>query len=82
MSSTPDNSEDIAKTLHLVAYFLSAAYSACVTVELALERQAADHDLEFARTLHLAVRQPLSSQVKTLQNVCERLGSPIQEVSL
>ena len=49
MSPTPDHGEDIAKTLHPVSYFLSAAYSACVTVELALERQGADHDLDFGR---------------------------------
>ena len=72
----PHNTELITQ-LREMAQLLRAVYSACVTAELALQGQNADHDHDILRTLRMHVSEPVSRQVEKLETlVVDLSGSP------
>ncbi len=64
-----------------MAWRLTTAYCTCVTVQAALEGQAADHDPEFARCLRSGVADSVSRQVEKLHALVRQLsgirGGPV-----
>jgi hypothetical protein len=60
--------------LREVSRLLTVIYSTCVTVELALEGQNADHDRDILAMLRMHVSEPVSRQVEKLDSLVVELG--------
>jgi hypothetical protein len=77
LPSAADPYRELLNELKSMAWRLTAAYCTCVTVQAALEGQAADHDPEFARCLRSGVADSVSRQIERLHALVGRLaGSP------
>ena len=73
LPSAADPHRELVSELKAMAWRLTAAYCTCVTVQAALEGQAADHDPEFARCLRSGVADSVSRQVEKLHILLGRL---------
>jgi hypothetical protein len=73
-SSSSDAHRELVNELRTMAWKLAAVYCVCLTVQSALEGQAADHDPEFARCLRSGVADSVSRQVERLHFLVERFG--------
>jgi len=70
---------ELVKELTDVALRLDAARSTCITVQVALEGQAADYDAEFACCLRRNVSDAISVQVDRIRALVGRLGGTLPE---
>ena len=68
--------------LREVSRLLTVIYSTCVTAELALEGQNADHDRDILAMLRMHVSEPVSRQVEKLDSLVVELGGVAPEVRL
>jgi hypothetical protein len=73
LPSAADPHRELVSELKAMAWRLTTAYCTCVTVQAALEGQAADHDPEFARCLRSGVADSVSRQVEKLHVLLRRL---------
>lgn len=65
--------------LREVSRLLTVIYSTCVTAELALEGQNADHDRDVLAMLRMHVSEPVSRQVEKLDSLVVELGGVAPE---
>ncbi len=65
--------------LREVSRLLTVIYSTCVTAELALQGQNADHDRDILAMLRIHVSEPVSRQVEKLESLVVELGGVAQE---
>ena len=68
--------------LREVSRLLTVIYSTCVTAELALQGQNADHDRDVLAMLRIHVSEPVSRQVDKLDSLVVELGGAAQDVRL
>jgi hypothetical protein len=71
---------ELVKELTDVAQRLDTARATCTTVRLALERQGADYDAEFACCLRRNVSDAISAQIERIGALVGRLGGALREV--
>ena len=62
-----------------VSRLLTVIYSSCVTAQLALQGQNADHDRDIHAVLRIHVSEPLSRQVEKLDLLVAELGGVAQD---
>ena len=74
-SMRPRSSGELATQLREVSRLLTVIYSTCVTAELALQGQNADHDRDILAMLRIHVSEPVSRQVEKLESLVAELGS-------
>jgi hypothetical protein len=55
---------------------LESAYAVCVTAEVALTGQSADHDVEIARCLRTGVSETIATEVQRVRKAIARLEAP------
>jgi hypothetical protein len=65
--------------LREVSRLLTVIYSTCVTAELALQGQNADHDRDILAMLRIHVSEPVSRQVEKLDTLVDELGGVAQD---
>ena len=65
-----------------VSRLLTVTYSSCVTAQLALQGQNADHDRDIHAMLRVHVSEPLSRQVEKLDSLVAELGGVTQDACL
>jgi hypothetical protein len=73
-SARSGSSTQLISQLREVSRLLTVIYSTCVTVELALEGQNADHDRDILAMLRMHVSEPVSRQVEKLDSLVVELG--------
>ena len=64
---------DLIAFLAGVSRRLQDAYAACVTAEIALSAQNADHDAEIARSLRAGVSEAIAAELQWLRRAARRL---------
>ena len=75
----PTNSVQLIATLREVSRLLTVTYSTCVTAELALQGQNADHDRDIVAMLRIHVSEPIGRQVEKLDSLVAELGGVAQD---
>jgi len=70
--STPAANAELAALLLRLARRLEDAYAACVTAEVALTAQNADHDAEIARSLRASVSEPIAAELQRIRKAIAR----------
>jgi hypothetical protein len=55
---------------------LEGIYAVCVTAEVALTGQNADHDAEIARSLRAGVSEAIAAELQRVRKAIARLGAP------
>jgi hypothetical protein len=73
-SKSSPSSAHLISQLREVSLLLSVIYSTCVTAELALKGQSADHDRDILAMLRTHVSEPVSRQVERLDSLVVELG--------
>ena len=68
----------VAALLARLAHRLEDAYAACVTAEVALTAQNADHDAEIARSLRACVSEPIAAELQRVRRAIARSKAPEQ----
>jgi hypothetical protein len=64
---------ELISELSEVSRLLTVIYSTCVTAELALRGQNADHDRDILAMLRIHVSEPVSRQVEKLESLVSGL---------
>ena len=82
LRSGPTASAQLIAQLREVSRLLTVIYSTCVTTELALQRQSADHDRDILAMLRIHVSEPIGRQVEKLDSLVVELGGVAQEAGL
>ncbi len=72
-------SAQLIAQLREVSRLLTVIYSTCVTAELALQGQNADHDRDILAMLRIHVSEPVSRQVEKLESLVVELGGVAQK---
>jgi hypothetical protein len=67
---------ELTALLTEVARRLEDAYATCVTVEIALAAQNADHNAEIARCLHAGVAEPIAVELRRVRKAISRSKDP------
>jgi hypothetical protein len=74
-SARSRSSAQLISQLREVSRRLTVIYSTCVTAELALQGQNADHDRDILAMLRIHVSEPVSRQVEKLDSLAIELGA-------
>jgi hypothetical protein len=82
LRSGPTTSPQLIALLREVSRLLTVIYSTCVTAELALQRQNADHDRDILAMLRIHVSEPIGRQVEKLDSLVVELGGVAQKAGL
>jgi hypothetical protein len=73
-SAHAGTSAQLISQLRELSRLLTVIYSTCVTAELALQGQNADHDRDILAMLRIHVSEPVSRQVEKLDLLVVELG--------
>jgi len=72
--AVPPQKHELVQQLTRVALRLEGVRATCVTVQVALEEQAADYDVDFACCLGRNVSDPISELIEGIGELVVRLG--------
>ena len=81
VAGRPAVSAESLRQLTLLALRLRVIYGTAVSAELALRRQAAEHDPEIADCLRAGVCDAIADQIRDVQDVVHRLRSGASETN-
>ena len=70
----PTTPEQLITQIREVSRLLNDIYSTCVTAELALQGQNADHDRDIVAMLRMHVSEPIGRQVENLDSLVSELA--------